>query len=185
MIKQLILVCCLLMLVAASKRMGNSPYVQSAMHGVFYVKSVPTENEGTAGVTKVYRVRNEADELVDTYDWYAPQHRQPGVTLGWSPIAGKIAVMRVHNERADLKDDRLELSFYLGGKLLKAYTAKDLIAMGAGPDKETSKHDLRESLNFTVTGYQQKPSTNDYFFVLTLPEDKPVRFDILTGEVVR
>src|SRR5215218_10277902 len=96
---------------------GNRSYVQSGPDGVFYARSVPDALTGSAGRTRVYSVGRDKDDLLETYDWYAR-----GVTLGWSPKAGKVAVMARRNGA--------ELSFYLGAKLLASYTADDLAKLG-------------------------------------------------------
>lgn len=101
--------------VAASKSSANRPYVQSGPDGVFYARCVPDADTGPAGTTRVYHVGRDKDDLVDAYDWYA----QEGATLGWSPIAGKVAVM-ARRSRAGA-----ELTFHLGGKTLASYTAAD------------------------------------------------------------
>src|SRR4051794_6172373 len=104
----------------AAKPVPNRPYVQSGADGVFYARCIPAADAGFAGTTRVYKVRREKDELLDTYNWYAPG----GVVLGWSPIAGKVAVLARGGKTG------VELSFYLGGKHLASYTAEDLRQFG-------------------------------------------------------
>ena len=174
----------------ASKRTKwSSPYVVTGLGGGYYVKSAPEDEarEGTTkGTTRIYRVRKDADELIDSYDWYAPRERQPGLVMGWSPIAGKIAVMRIHDEPAPLTDERVELSFYIGGKFLKSYTVKDLVALGAnspGQDHRKFTDEIRLSLEYKVLPCEQVPTTNDYRFAIQVAGDKKILFDILTGDV--
>ena len=111
----------------ASKPRSNFSYVQSGPDGVFYARCVPDEAEGTRGTTKVYRVGKQRDDLVDGYDWYV----RPGVVLGWSPIAGKVAIMALGGPPAPGSDTPPELSFHLGGERLASYTAVDLKEWGA------------------------------------------------------
>lgn len=98
----------------ASKQRANFSYVQSGPDGVFYARCVPDEADGTKGTTKVYRVRKERDEPTDGYDWYVKR----GVVLGWSPIAGKVAIMALGGPPAAGSGIPPELSFHLGGKPL-------------------------------------------------------------------
>src|SRR5690242_20675542 len=58
-------------LVCADEEIGNQPYVHSIGH--YYAKSVPGEPSGSKGSTRIFRVREQDDELVCTFNWYAPQ----------------------------------------------------------------------------------------------------------------
>src|SRR5262245_17621253 len=113
--------------VFAFKEAGNRPYVQSGPSGVFYARCIPETNKGPAGVTEVYRVRKEGDQLVDRYDWYTKH----GVILGWSPIAGKVALLAIRKDEPTAADKQVEISIYLGGKLLKSWTTAEFQALGA------------------------------------------------------
>lgn len=158
----------------AFSRAANGPYVQS-MDGpsVFYARCIPDENEGNKGTTTIYRVRKEADEKIDTYNWYSPE----GLVMGWSPIAGKVAVMSLR-EKAPTREKQIEFSFYLGGKLLHSYTTKDLENMGIkiGPSWEGERARIK------VLGCIQVPNTNDYDFVIETSDGKKLAFNILTGK---
>jgi hypothetical protein len=153
---------------AAGKPVQNRPYVQSGPDGVVYARCVPDAATGSAGTTKVYKVGRDADELLDTYPWYARE----GVTLGWSPTAGKVAVMA---RRA-----KAELSFHLGGKELASYTTDDLGKLGFEVVSERGPMGPAPRAVCRVVGCEQVPLTNDYHFVVQAGETQ-VRFDILTG----
>ena len=137
---------------AAAKARSNYPYVQSGPDGAFYARCIPAGPDGTEGTTVIYRVQKGADQVVDAYDWYSKK----GVVLGWSPIAGKVAVMSLSGKAASEPDKQVEISFYLGGKSLAVplpeIRLKDL---GQGPDGITTadltKIALRELRNVTVT----------------------------------
>jgi len=170
----------------AAKRDGNFAYVVPGLDGRFYAKSVPEKNMGTKGTTKVYRVGMDGDELLDSYDWYAPKQFQIGMELGWSPIAGKIAVIRMHDEPEALADDRVELSFYIGGKFLKSYTVKELVALGMSPlghDAGKKGEGMREWVDYRVAGWELGRKPNEYFWSIVMGDGKKVLFDPLTGEV--
>jgi hypothetical protein len=171
---------------AFAKFGGFGPYVVAVPDGFMYAKAVPTDPAGTKGTTRIFRVTAKEDELLDTYDWYAPVLFGGGITLGWSPIAGKVAVMRVHAESEPTADTRVELSFYLGGKRLLTYSTKDLLAMGFKKQQLKLISDQRrlDTLDIKVIGCQQVPRTNDYHFVIATADGTPIHFDILTGERV-
>lgn len=140
----------------------SEPYVHASPDGAFYARCVPGGPAGKARTT-VYRVGREKDEVLDTYDWFAPF----GVALGWTPD-GKVAVMA--------RPGPAELSFHLGGKLLVAYTADDLRKLGvAVPGRVTPERaDLR------VVGFERVGDTNDRVFVVESGGRRLV-FDARTG----
>jgi hypothetical protein len=144
---------------------SNRPYVQSGADGVLYARCLPDALGGPAGRTRVYSVGRGTDELVETYDWYA----EGGVTLGWSPTAGKVAVMARRNGS--------ELSFYLGGERTASYTAADLGRLGV----EVARRQDPGGPVFRVVGCEQVPGTQDYQFVIE-SKGKRVAFDIVTGK---
>jgi hypothetical protein len=160
---------------AAAKARSNYPYVQSGPDGVFYARCIPAGADGTEGTTTIYRVQKDADQVVDTYDWYS----KAGVVLGWSPIAGKVAVMSLSGKAASDPDKQVEISFYLGGKLLTSYTTKDLVGWGADKYRLDTRDEKRAMFN--VVGCQQIPRTNKYVFTIEI-KGKQLRFDILTGK---
>jgi hypothetical protein len=156
----------------ADKPAPNRPYVQSGPDGVFYARCIPEGNLGAEGTTKVYKVGREKDELLDTYDWYAPF----GVTLGWSPTAGKVAVMARDGKQV-AGAEKVYLSFHLGGKHLASYTAEDLRKLGV----EVSVRTDPTQVKFRVVGCEQVAGTNDYDFVIE-SKGKRITFDIVTGK---
>ncbi len=163
--------------VFAFKEAGNRAYVQSGPSGVFYARCIPETNKGPVGVTEVYRVRKEGDQLIDRYDWYTKH----GVVLGWSPIAGKVALLAMRKDEPTASDKQVEIGIYLGGKLLKSWTTAEFQSLGA--KVERSSHGGERAV-FTVAGYEQIPGTNEYIFVVIFA-DKKVSFDILTGNEYR
>jgi hypothetical protein len=131
----------------------------------------------------VYTVGATDDQRVDRYDWYAPG----GVTLGWSPLAGKVAVLAVVAERRQEGDWRAqeELRFAIGGKGIRSYTNGELVALGAA---EVISRPLGARAGYRVVGCEQVPGTNEYDFIVeiaggTKGEGKTLRFDITTGEL--
>ena len=93
------------------KNASNRTYVQSGPDGVVYARCVPDSDNGSKGVTEVYRARKEGDALVDRYDWYTSK----GVVLGWSPIAGKVAILAMHDENSPDLDSRWSSRFRSAG----------------------------------------------------------------------
>lgn len=159
----------------AMKRAANMPMVISGLDGRFYVRCIPAKEDGGAGSTKVYRVESSKDVLLDSYDFY-PQH---GIWLGWSPKAGKVALLtRLVEQNVD-PNKQVELTFYLGGKKLNSYTTAQLLKMGAQKKIDMVGGNCAE---ISVRGCEQVPGTNDYDFVVRTGLKSVLRFDILTGK---
>ena len=161
-----------------SRARNPFPYVQSGPDGVFYARCVPAQDGNGPGTTKIFRVRADKDELIDSYDWYA----RDGVVLGWSPIEGKVAVMRVHRGERDAGKaaaGQTEVSFYLGGKLLKSYTTRELVELGA--EESMARHG-RDGAIYRVVGCEQVPGTNRYLFVIEGKGGRRITFDITSGK---
>lgn len=164
-------------LAGAKEAAGLWPYVHSDLDDRFYARCIPAGDSGDKGATTIFMVKRTDDERVDAYDWY----NRNGVVLGWSPIAGKVAVWRLRQDDSKPDPQRVEFSFYLGGKLLKSYTAQELIDRGSKFQDRLPRLD-HAPLDYRVLGCQQVPGTNDYNFSIELRDGTPIHFDILTGE---
>ena len=171
---------------AAGKRAPARAYVQSGPGGIHYARCLPPGAAGKAGAgaggrTTVYAVEGEHDRVLDRYDWFAPA----GVALGWSPTAGKVAVAALFEVEPDAGGDggawrgREQLRFSIGGRLLKAYTAGDLLALGAPERRDSSG---RRGAAVRLVGCEQVPGTDEYDFVVAAANGLTIRFDITTGE---
>jgi hypothetical protein len=124
----------------------------------------------------VYQVDGDADRLLDRYDWYAPN----GIVLGWSPLAGKVAVMSAMAGPAEDWRQQEEIRFSMGGEKLKSYTSGDLIALGA---EDRIDEGGRHRAWFRLVSCEQIPGTNEYDFIVEFPKIKRLRFNITTGEL--
>jgi hypothetical protein len=190
--------------VESLKRGPNRPYVAEGPGGYFYAKAVPGERFGPKGITKIYRVQAGDDLSLDQYEWYAVER----VKLGWSPTAGKVAVLvgpigaaggppqltnETINEKgeieapkvtkvANLTDNRVELSLYLGGKLVRHFTVGQLMALGA--KLKRVKDDSRPRLtDVKIVDCVQIPGTNEYDFIVKTGSGNEIRIDIVTGAI--
>jgi hypothetical protein len=173
---------------ALAKIAPAGPYVVTGFDGMFYAKAVPAEASGTKGTTKIYRVGAKEDTLLDSYDWYAPNRFDGWIVLGWDSNTGKVSVMRIHQEPEDAADNRVELSFYAGGKRLLTYSTKDLLDMGFKKVARMSTAERRpDRLDIKVIGCKQvaspkEPGNIGYAFILSTSDSQLVHFDISTGE---
>ena len=172
---------------ALAKNAGNRPYV-AAFDGQssFYARCIPAKITGSEGTTQVFRVRPEGDEVVATFAWY----NRDGLVMGWSPKAGKVAVMRVRQDAGLPVERQIEFSFYLGDQWLQSYTTEDLVKLGA--KVELDRMAVEDGLGvsskraaYRVEGCKQAWNTNDYYFSIRLNETQTLSFDILTGGLCR
>ena len=155
----------------------NYAFIQSALGGQYYVRSIPEEKIGIKGTTKVYEVRNDSDELIDAYNFYM----KGDVFLGWSPKAGKFALVHIEKDRVTEENwlqaigKISQITFYLGGQKLKSYTKDDLIFLGV------LKEESRLNLDIKIKGIEQILGTNDYVFSIEKSDQSAISFDITTG----
>lgn len=163
----------------------NYPTVQSAFNGKYYVRSVPAEAFGEKGTTKIFKVKSDADEILDEY----PLFMRGELLLGWSPSKGKWCLVHIEPERITSKNDfrklgkRSRMNFYMGGKKLRSYTGEELEKMGL---KRHVVMSHGNSGDFIVKGIEQIPRTNDYVLsiekVITKNKTEKILLDITTGE---
>ncbi len=112
------------------------PYLVTDGSGRYYARCAP----GTVnppGTTTIYRVDLGGDKVIDRYLWFERFH-YPGrlyvQSVGFDPKRGTpiIALLRMHNSRnAESRDEQVELSIYLAGKLVQHVTTKQLDDLGA------------------------------------------------------
>ena len=162
----------------------NRAFVKPQVHG-HYCRCIPDHKRGDKGVTQILKLQRGGDALVNEYPWYNNQ----GVVLGWCGEVQGIAVMRVKQDRwwtRRTMDQRVELSFYLQDKLLRSYTTRDLLKLGA---EETQIHVDVEELHretvadFKVVGWQRIGETRTSVFTIKVGDGKEIHFDTLTGNL--
>jgi hypothetical protein len=159
----------------AWKPVANRGYVTAGPDGVLYARSIPSQASGDAGVTEIFQVKTEGDQKLDRYEWY----NAAGLILAWSPIAGKVGIMRLKQDTGKEPNEQIEFSFYIGGKHLRSYTTADLLRFGADLIADYPRGTKRAG--YTVVGAEQIPRSNDYVYSILI-KDKKVQFDVLTGK---
>ena len=172
---------------AAAKIAGNQPYVATfEEQSPFYARCIPANDAGSEGTTQILRLRPEKDEVLTTYVWF----NRNGIVMGWSPKAGKVAVMRVRQDEGLPAEKQIEFSFYLGDQFLRSYTTEDLVKLGAKIDRDGVALERGFGVSsrravYHVEGCRQAWNTNDYYFSVRLDETQTLDFDILTGKLCR
>ena len=102
----------------------NRTYVNSSDYGQFYIKSIPSEQYGLAGKTKVYQVQDTEDILLYTYDWYSPEVFVYGFNAG--PIVYVVQFGPWHRGHQANSED-LAIAFYKNDQFLKRYSTLDIV----------------------------------------------------------
>ena len=161
--------------------------MQSAFDGRYYVRTVPDDDFGAEGNTKVFQVKRDADELLDEY----PVYMRGELYLGWSPIAGKWCLVHLEPERITSNNDFRKLGkvsrlvFYMDGKSVWAYTSQGLEKMGLKRRVQTLVH--KQPGQFMIHGICQIPRTNSYVLKIEKISEKgtdteTILLDITTGK---
>jgi len=170
-----------------AKRAGSRPYVAAFKEqSPFYARCIPDKSRRSEGTTQILRGRRGGDEVITTYAWY----NMNGLVMGWSPKAGKVAVMRVRQDEGLAVEEQIELSFYLGDQFLRSYTTADLVKLGAKvtSDRSAIERGFGASSKraiYRVEGCKQVWNTNDYYFSVRLGGTQILSFDVLTGKLCR
>jgi len=176
----------------ASKISGkgeNRAAVQSFFEGQYYIRSIPSENYGSAGTTTVYKVQNDNDVTLNGYPFYM----RGQLFLGWSPLKGQWCVihlepMRIENNKEVLtKIGRSsKLAFYMGGQKLISYSNSDIESFGL--NRRVNEITNKRHGDYTVNGIKQIPGTNNYVFEVEGYDASGsyfvLKFDITTGKVI-
>lgn len=120
---------------------SNVPHVVASRHGKCYAKSLPAEDHGEKGLTKVFWVEKGDDKLVHTFDWYSRQiHLECNVSAPGKPTA--ISVVRfgpwARGQYANDKD--LAVAFYWGGELVARYSTLDIAGWAGNVDASISHY---------------------------------------------
>jgi hypothetical protein len=167
----------------------NTPTVQSAFGGAYYVRSIPSDDFGNIGKTQVVKVKNDSDEILDEY----PVYMRGQLYLGWSPIQGKwclihLEPIRITNDKDYYNMGRISrMVFYMGGKAIHSYSGEDLIKIGLERSVTSLEHGIHGQ--FKIHGIKQVELTNRYALSIeksTLQSKVPeeLLFDITTGKLL-
>ena len=164
----------------------NLPVVHSFEHGTHYARSIPSDDYGTTGTTRLYRVTRSGDELIEEF----PVYMRGQLYFAWLPLQGEWAVVQVEPVRIrdanDFdKDGKVaRLVFHRGGAQIREYQGKALETLGLLKNYDRVPAHVG---GFTVQGIHHLPGNirefritkrNDVF------QEELVRFDVATGELL-
>lgn len=155
----------------ADQEASNRPIVRSSEYGAYYAKSVPLEEYGPDGVTRVYHVGAEEDTFLYEYPWYASDLYLGGIGDGTLVRFGPWARGR------EPREDHLAIGFYRDGKVVREYSTLDIADLGSGVSESVSHYEVfGERLGFAW-------SNDDVFFEVMGVDGTLLRFDLADGEL--
>ncbi len=105
----------------ADEEASNRAYVTASEYGQFYAKSVPHESYGLKGVTRVYRVGEDEDTLIQSYGWYSTRI----FIEGFGDTVYVVQMGPWHRGRRATATDHA-VAFYKGERLLKKHSTLDI-----------------------------------------------------------
>jgi len=149
------------------------------------------------GGTRVYRVGDDKDELIDRFDWYCSRfpEKLSLISIGWTKGRPNIAIYRPNNHRfagANPKKQG-EFDLYFNGKHVRQFTTQQLVEFGAVL-KKSSDGEIRSRYpanaiyaDFTFQGYDGYDAAKrggSGYFSFTVSNGNIVLIDVATGKVV-
>lgn len=194
-----------MLLVAATYARADeeaAPYthVVSGDDGRCFAKSIPKTTTGPlalqAGLTRVYRVRDDNDMLVDEYDWYAPEIyvRCSGVGSGMDSIHIALVRRGPAHRGAAVSDDHLALAFYIGRELRKSWSTADIAATAQNADAAIRVSKSHYRVFDTIPGFEwlpadalpdSAPGEGRWVFAAVTVDGRRLLFDPATGDLVQ
>ncbi len=151
----------------------------------------------SASGTRIYRVGEDKDELIDRYDWYCGRfpNKLHLISIGWTKGRPNIAVYRPNNQRKAGVDPKKQVEFdlYLNGKPVRQFTTQQLIEFGAAL-KTSSANEIRAMYPANATyadftfmgydGYQAGKRGALGCYSLKMSNGRIVLIDLATGAVI-
>lgn len=133
---------------------------------------------GEAGFTQIFRFKQEAEELLTTFDWYA----RGGIALRcyWSQAKGdQISVVRFGPWAGGrIANETLAIAFYLNGQIMRSYSTLDIAGRPENVRASVSHHRVIQAV-WGYGGHMGKPA----FDILTV-DGRLLSFDPMTGDLL-
>ncbi len=157
----------------------NDPYVKAGPYGQCYAKAVPDEQLGEDGVTRLYEVSAEEDELLATYDWFSQQiYLNCHVMRNGAP---GVSVVRFGHWPSghEANENDLALALYFNGEHLASYSTLDIAGTPDNVDASVSHYMVFSN----VIGFRYTKSGDSQEFVVETSDGRTLAFDTATGKL--
>jgi hypothetical protein len=156
----------------ADQEASNGPVVRASEYGRYYAKSIPLEDYGQEGVTRVYHVGTDEDTLLYEYPWYAAEMYMGGSGDGTLVRFGPWARGREPHE------DHLAIGFYRDGRVIREYSTLEIAELGSGVSQSVSHYQVfGERRGFLW-------NSDGIFYEVMGVGDVLLRFNLENGEFV-
>lgn len=156
----------------ADQEASNRPIVRSSQYGGYYAKSIPLEDYGQEGVTRVYSVGADEDTFLYEYPWYAAE-----MYLG-GDVDGTLVRFGPWSRGREPQADHLAICFYRNGQVIREYSTLQIANAGGGVSVSVSHYQVFEGrLGF-------RGSSHGFFFEVMRVDGNVLCFDLETGELV-
>jgi len=171
--------CILALTFAAADDEGrNEPVVVAAEYGSCYAKSVPSDEYGERGTTKIFAVQRGTDTLIQTYPWFAQELYVDCPSPYSTPPRVSVVQLGPWPRGRTANAETLAIAFYLDGRLLKRYSTLDIA--GSPTNVHASSHHY--TVFEKVFGYRW--GTGHQRFVVRTTDGRTLVFDSDTGSLV-
>ena len=168
-----ILVCPL----GADQEASNTPYVQASAYGRCYAKSVPEEYYGGKGVTQVFTVGRERDQLVHTFGWFSQSlYLACNVSDSTTPVGVSVVRLGPWPRGRVATAAHLAIALYYKGKEVGRYSTLDIAGSPENVSRSVSHHTVIEK----VVGFRRLHA-NEYAFDVETVDGRTLSFVPVTG----
>jgi hypothetical protein len=162
----------------ADQEASNIPVVRSGQWGRVYAKSIPSENYGTKGITKIYRTGKDTDTLETTFQWYSNKiYLQANMVNPKGGYGTSVVRFGPWARGRHPQKEHLAMAFYLNNRLLRRYSTLDIYNISKKYTGSIGHYRVIKS----VKGYRWVRS-NTYAFDIETFDGNIVSFNAATGE---
>ena len=161
----------------ADQEAGNTAHVVTSSYGRCYAKSVPAERYGDRGVTKVYRVGDERDIEIASFDWFSQRiFLQCNVSDEKSPVGLAVVRFGPWARGRQAQADHFAIGFYFKGETVREYSTLDIAGSPDNVSASVSHYEVFEE----VRGFRRLTG-NRYVFEVVTTDGRAMSFDPTTG----
>ena len=126
---------------------GNTPHMTVSKYGRCYAKSVPEERYGGKGITKVFTVGREQDQLVHRFDWFSQSlYLACNVSDSKTPVGVSLVRLGPWPRGRVATAAHPAIAFYYKGKEVKGYSTLDIAGDPENVSASVSHHTVIEKV---------------------------------------
>ncbi len=163
----------------ADQEASNIPYVQAGTYGRCYAKSVPDDHWGDRGVTRLYRVQKEDDQLIASYPWFSQQIYLQCNMSREGEIGASLVRFGPWARGHQASADDLALEFYFNEEPQARYSTLDIAGSPENVEASVSHYVVIEE----IIGYRWRSLSDQsrFMFGIKTVDGRTLEFDAATG----